>query len=115
MWAFIIPVKASTRRSFRRVRPKAGVSHVRRPISCATSTLGRRDIERVHAGPRTGFPHDRSGAADMIRVAVSKNCVLELIWRTAASADRPEGGGLLTWETGVDQCQSVVARDQEGV
>jgi len=23
--------------------------------------------------PRTGFPHDRSGAADMIRVAVSEN------------------------------------------
>jgi hypothetical protein len=38
-----------------------------------TSTLGHRDIERVHVGPRTGFPHDRSGTADMIRVAASEN------------------------------------------
>jgi hypothetical protein len=38
-----------------------------------TSTLGHRDIERVHVGPRTGFLHDRSGTPDMIRVAVSKN------------------------------------------
>jgi hypothetical protein len=32
----------------------------------------------MHVGPRTGFPHDRSGAADMIRVAVSENQVLDL-------------------------------------
>jgi hypothetical protein len=37
----------------------------------------------VHVGPRTGFPHDRSGAADMIRVVVSENQVLEL------SGERP--------------------------
>jgi hypothetical protein len=45
----------------------------------------------MHVGPRTGFPHDRSGAADMIRVAVSENQVLDLVWRTAKLADRPEG------------------------
>ncbi len=44
----------------------------------------------MHVGPRTGFPHDRSGAADMIRVAVSENQVLDLVWRTAKLADRPE-------------------------
>jgi len=54
-------------------------------------------------GPRTGFPHDGSGAADMIRVAVSENQVLELARRTAKPADRPEYGGLLTGVTGVDQ------------
>jgi hypothetical protein len=27
----------------------------------------------VHVGPCTGFPHDRGGAADMIRVAVSED------------------------------------------
>ena len=69
----------------------------------------------MHVGPRTGFPHDRSGAADMIRVAVSENQVLELVWRTAKPADRPEDGCLLTRVTGVDQCQPVVALDQEGV
>src|ERR1700752_1580531 len=80
-----------------------------------TSTLGHRDIERVHVGPRTGCPHDRSGAADMIRVAVSENQVLDLVWRTAKPADRPEEDCLLIWETGVDQRQPVVALDQEGV
>jgi hypothetical protein len=80
-----------------------------------TSTLGHGDIEPVHVGPRTGFPHDRSGAADMIRVAVSENQVLELVWRTAKPADRPKDGCLLTRETGVDQRQPVVTLDQEGV
>jgi hypothetical protein len=79
------------------------------------STLGYRDIERVHVGPHTGFPHDRSGAADMIRVAVSENQVPELIWRTTKPADRPEDGCLLTRETGVDQRQPVIVLDQEGV
>ena len=51
----------------------------------------------------------------MIRVAVSENQVLELVWRTAKPADRPEYGCLLTRETGVDQRQPVVALDQEGV
>ena len=37
-----------------------------------TSTLRHRDIERVQIGRRTGFVHHRSGATDMIRVAVSK-------------------------------------------
>jgi hypothetical protein len=50
-----------------------------------TSTLGHRDIERVHVSSRTGFPHDRSSAADMVRVTVSKNQVLELILRTASA------------------------------
>src|ERR1700733_291874 len=59
------------------------------------SMLGHGDIERVHEGPRTGFPHNRSGAADVIRVAMSENQVLELIWRPAKPADRPEGGRLL--------------------
>ena len=44
----------------------------------------------------------RSGAADMIRVAVSENQVPELVWRTARPADRPEDDSLLTRETGVD-------------
>jgi hypothetical protein len=79
-----------------------------------TATLGRRDIERVHVGPRTGFPHDRSGAADVIRVAVSENQVPELVRRTAKAADRPEDDCLLTRETGVDQCQPVVALDPSG-
>jgi hypothetical protein len=29
--------------------------------------------KRVHAGPRTGFPHNCRGTADMIRLAVSEN------------------------------------------
>jgi len=56
-----------------------------------TSTLGHRDIERVHVGPRTGFPRDRSGAADMIRVAVSENQVLDLVWPTAKPAEVSPG------------------------
>ncbi|MGC1585090.1 MAG: hypothetical protein WA791_05230 [Rhodomicrobium sp.] len=80
-----------------------------------TSALGNRDIERVHVGSRTGFPHDRSGAADMIRVAVSENQVLELVWPTAKPTDRPEDGCLLARETGVDQRQPVAGLDQEGV
>src|SRR5215471_7008813 len=44
-----------------------------------TSTLGYGDIERVHVRLRTGLPHDRSGAADMIGVAVSENQVFELV------------------------------------
>jgi hypothetical protein len=44
-----------------------------------TSALGHGDVEPVHVSRRTRFPHYRSGAADMIRVAVSENEVLELI------------------------------------
>jgi len=44
---------------------------------------------RVHVGPH-GFPHDRSGAADVIRMTVSEEQVLELVWRTVTSPDRPE-------------------------
>ena len=79
--------------------------------------LGRKDwdIERVHVGPRTGFPHNRSGAAEVIRVAVSENQVLELIWRTAKPADRPEDGCLLIRVTSIDPCQPVVTLDQKGV
>src|SRR6516165_9926790 len=51
----------------------------------------------------------------MIRVTVSEDQVLELVWRTAKPADRPEDGCLLTRVTGVDQRQPVVALDQEGV
>jgi len=72
-------------------------------------------IERVHVGLRTGFPHDRSCAADMIRMAVSENEVLEFLWRTAKPADRLKDGGLLAREPGVDECQSVVSFDQKGV
>jgi len=50
---------------------------------------GYGDIERVHVRLRTGLPHDRSGAADMIGAAVSENQVFELVWRTAKPADRP--------------------------
>lgn len=63
-----------------------------------TTTLSNRDIDRVHVGPRTGFPHDRRGAADMIRVAVSENEVLEPMRRMAKPAHRPEDGRLLAWE-----------------
>ena len=80
-----------------------------------TSTLGDRNIERVHVGPRTGLPHDRSTAADMIRVTVSENQVPELVWRAAKRAYRREDGCFLIWVTGVDQGQPVVALDQEGV
>jgi hypothetical protein len=52
--------------------------------------------------PRTGFPHDGSGAADMIGVAMSENQMLELVWRAAKRPDRPENGRLLTREPGVD-------------
>ena len=83
--------------------------------SMATGSSRSSGWERVHVGPRTGFPHNRSGAADMIRVAVSENQVLELTWRTAKPTDRPEDGALLTRETGVDQCQPVVGLDQEGI
>src|ERR1700722_3230425 len=76
-----------------------------------TSTFGHRDIELVHVGPRTGFPHNRSGAAEVIRVAVSENQVLELIWRTAKPADRPEDGCLLIRGTSIDPCQPVVTLD----
>ena len=41
--------------------------------------------------------------------------MLELVWRAAKPANRPEDGCLLTRVTGVDQCQPVVALDQEGV
>src|SRR5215469_14234480 len=80
-----------------------------------TSTLGDRDVERVHVGPRTGSAHDSGGAANMIRVGVSENEVLELVWRTAKPADRPEDHRLLARETGVNQRQPVVTLDQEGV
>jgi hypothetical protein len=69
----------------------------------------------VHVGPRTGLPHDRSGAADVIKMMVSKNQVLELIRRTAETANRLKDGCLLTRETGVDQRQPIVPLDQEGV
>jgi len=68
-----------------------------------TSTLGDRDIERVHVGPRTGSPHDSGGAADMIGVCVSENQVLELALRTAKPADRPKDRCLLIRKTGVNQ------------
>jgi len=51
----------------------------------------------------------------MIRVAVSKNQILELMRRMAKFANRPEDGRLLAWEPSVDECQSVIAFDQEGV
>src|SRR5262249_21801589 len=51
----------------------------------------------------------------MIRVAVSENEVLELVWRTAKPADRLKDGCLLTREPGIDECQSVVSLDQKGV
>jgi len=38
-----------------------------------TSALGHRGIKRMHVGPRTGFLRDHSGAANVIRVAVSEN------------------------------------------
>jgi hypothetical protein len=44
-----------------------------------TSILGYWDVERVHVGSRAGFPDDRCGAADMIRVAVRKDQVFELV------------------------------------
>src|SRR5215831_5893008 len=44
------------------------------------STLDDRDVDRVHVGPRTGSTHDSGGAADMIRMSVSENEVLELVW-----------------------------------
>src|SRR5215469_11755081 len=80
-----------------------------------TSALGDRNIEGVHVGPRTGLPHDRSTAADMIRVTVSENQVLELVWRAAKRADRREDRRILIWVTSVDQGQPVVALDQESV
>jgi len=49
----------------------------------------------VNVGPRAGFPHDRSGAPDMIRVAMSENQVLELVGPMAKAADLLEDGGLL--------------------
>jgi hypothetical protein len=69
------------------------------------STLSDRNVERVHVGSCTGFPHDRGGAPDMIRVAVREDQLLELVKRTAESADGPEERCLLTRETRVDQCQ----------
>jgi hypothetical protein len=65
----------------------------------------------MHVGPCAGFPHDRSRAADMIGMTVRENQVLELVWRTAKPADRPEYGRLLMREPGVDQGQAVVALD----
>jgi hypothetical protein len=51
----------------------------------------------------------------MIKVAVSKNQLPELVWRTAQPSDRPEDSCLLTRVAGVDQCQPVVALDKERV
>jgi hypothetical protein len=83
------------------IRPQQTRRRSQRPKR--TSTLGDRDIERVHVGPRTGFPHDSGGTADVIRVAVSKNQVLELVWRTAKPPDRPKDGCFFIWVAGVDQ------------
>jgi hypothetical protein len=69
----------------------------------------------MHVGRRTSFPHDRSGAADMIRVAVSENEMLELIRGAAKSAHRLKDDRLFARVTGVDQRQPVVALDQEGI
>src|SRR5579872_2098603 len=80
-----------------------------------TPRFGNRNVERVHVGPRTGLPHDRSSAPDMIRVAVSENQMFELVWRTAKLADRPEHSCLPIWVTSVDQCQLVLALNQVGV
>jgi hypothetical protein len=57
----------------------------------------------VHIGSRTGVPHDRRSAADMIRVAVSEDQVLEVVQRTAKRVDRAEDGCLLMSVAGVDQ------------
>jgi NAD(P)-dependent dehydrogenase (short-subunit alcohol dehydrogenase family) len=64
------------------------------------------------AAKRTGSPHDSGSATNMIRVAVSEDQVLELVWGTAKPADRPEDCCLLIRGTSVDQCQPVVALDQ---
>ena len=57
----------------------------------------------MHVGHRSGFPHDRGSATNMIRVAVSKNQMLELAWGTAKVADSTEDCCLLVRETSVDQ------------
>ena len=57
------------------------------------STLSDRDNEWMHVGLRPDFPHDSSGAADMIRVAVSENQMLKLVWRTVECTHRSEDGG----------------------
>jgi hypothetical protein len=63
-------------------RPGAGIiGRKGAPVS------GDRNVERVHVGPRTGSAHDSGSAADMIRVRVSENEVLELVWRAAKPAD----------------------------
>ena len=46
---------------------------------------------------------------------MSEEQVLELVWRTVKSPDRPKDRSLLTRETGVDQRQLAVALDQKGV
>jgi hypothetical protein len=51
----------------------------------------------------------------MIRVGMSENEVLELVWCAAKPADRLEDRQFFVRETGVNQCQPVVALDQEGV
>jgi len=51
----------------------------------------------------------------MIRVTVSENQVLELVWRTAKPADSAKDGCLLIWVTSADQCQPVLALNQVGV
>jgi hypothetical protein len=80
-----------------------------------TSTFGHGDIERVHVGPGAGFPDNRSGAADMIRVGVSENEAPELIRRTAKPPDRSEDGRLPTRVPSVDQYQPIAVLDQVGV
>jgi Protein of unknown function, DUF417 len=86
--------------------PQQTRSRLHRPKR--TSTLGHGDIERVHVGSRTGLPHDCSGAADMIRVTVSENQVLELVRRTAETANRLKDGCLLAREAGVTALGSLM-------
>src|SRR5262249_10879590 len=52
---------------------------------------------------------------DMIRVAMRENQVLDLVWRTAKPADRPEDDCLLTRVTGVDQRKPIVASDFDAI
>ena len=44
----------------------------------------------MHVGPRTGFLHDRCGAPDMIRAAVSENQVFELIGERRSAKIAPK-------------------------